>query len=124
MKDTDHRDIQVQEDEEVAAKTIVGGRPLRRRKVKMNIPAGIEKTIYKASIDPQFRTRLFDDRMGAIRSCGFKLTDMERTMLGAIPDSRLSHIIAQVRPEKHGQRKFMKAVATAVVTLADRKSVV
>jgi hypothetical protein len=118
MKNRQGSDIEVQEGEEVAGKTIVGGRPLKRRDMKMSIPAGIEKTLYKASIDPEFREQLFEDRFGAIEDHGLRLTDLERRMLEAIPDSRLETIISQIRPAQHGRRKFMKAVATAVVTLA------
>jgi len=118
MKDSESEIIEVQEGEEVAGKTIVGGRPLKRRDMKMSIPAGIEKTLYKASIDHTFRERLIEDRFGTIEDHGIRLTDLERRMLEAIPDSRLDAIISQIRPAQHGQRKFMKAVATAVVTLA------
>ena len=116
--------IEVREGEEVAGKTIVGGRPLKRRKVKLNIPAGIEKTIYKAAIDPGFKSQLFEDRLGTIESHGFKLTDMERTLLESIPDQRLELIIGQIRPEHHGKRMFLPAVAPAVVTLATGTAVV
>ncbi|MBW2262862.1 MAG: hypothetical protein JRG91_12875, partial [Deltaproteobacteria bacterium] len=84
----------------------------------------IEKTIYKASIDPEFREQLFEDRFGTIECHGLHLTDLERQMLEAIPDSRLDAIISQIRPAQHGKRKFMKAVATAVVTLAASTSAV
>ena len=118
MKDSESKTIEVQEGEEVAGKTIVGGRPLKRRDMKMSIPAGIEKTLYKASIDAGFREQLFEDRFGTIEDHGLHLTELERRMLEAIPDSRLDAIISQIRPAQHGKRKFMKAVATAVVTLA------
>ena len=89
MKDSESKAIEIQEGEEVAGKTIVGGRPLKRRDMKMSIPAGIEKTLYKASIDPRFREQLLEDRFGTIEGHGLHLTDLERRMLEAIPDSRL-----------------------------------
>jgi hypothetical protein len=89
-----------------------------RRKARMSIPSGIEKAIYKASIDPGFRQELLEDGRRAIESHGLGLTDMEARILESIPGERLEHIIDRIEPRRHGKRAFMKSIATAVVTLA------
>jgi len=120
----DERDVEVEDGREFAARTIVGGRPRRPRSVRMNIPAGIEKMLYKAAVDRDFRAALLDDRMGTVRAHGLRLTEVERTMLETIPDARLELIIDRVQPERRGKRRFMRAVASAVVTLATGTAVV
>jgi len=112
------RDIEVEDGAEFTAKTIVGGRPMARRKMRMNIHAGIEKALYKAAVDPGFRRALLEDRIEAVRRGGIALTGAEEAILGSVPRERIELMIDRIRPEKHGKRRFMKAVAAAVVTLA------
>jgi hypothetical protein len=96
------------------------GKPRQRlkRRVRLSIPAGIEKVIYRAAIDPGFRQILLADRKRAIESHGPRLTDVEARVLESIPAERLEHIIERIEPRRHGKRAFMRSIATAVVTLA------
>ncbi len=64
------------------------------------------------------RRELLEDRLAAVRSRGFGLTEAEAAILASVPQARLELMIERIRPEKHGKRRFMKAVAMAVVTLA------
>ena len=112
------QDIEVEDGSEFTARTIVGGRPMARRMMRMNIHAGIEKALYKAAVDPGFRRALLEDRIEAVQRGGIALTDAEEAILGSVPRERIQLMIDRIRPEKHGKRKFMKAVAAAVVTLA------
>jgi hypothetical protein len=118
MKGKKDRDLEVEDGREFTSRTIVGGRPRRGRRIRLNIPAGIEKAIYRAAIDPDFRQELLENRNRAIESHGLKLTDVENRILENIPEGRLELIIDRIRPARHGKRMFMKSIATAVVTLA------
>jgi hypothetical protein len=119
LKDNKERqDVTIEDGKEFVSKTIVGGRPRRRKTYRMNIPAGIEKILYVASIDPAFRTRLLEDRAGTIASSKVELTPSESAVLGSVPDETLGTMIDQIRPRMHGRRRFMRAVAVAAVTLA------
>jgi len=110
--------IEVEDGKEFESRTIVGGRPRRYRRIRLNVPTGIEKVLVKAAIDREFRTRLLEDRAAAVRASGFKLTGIESSVLDSIPRESLAATIESIQPEKHGKRRFMKAVASAVVTLA------
>jgi hypothetical protein len=110
--------VTVEDGSEVVSKTIVGGRPRRRKTYTINIPAGIEKVLYLASTDRAFRARLLEDRSGAMADRGIRLTATETAVLGNVSDATLGHMIDQIRPRMHGRRKFMRAVAVAAVTLA------
>jgi len=112
------KDVTVEDGSEFVSKTIVGGRPRRRRTYRMNIPAGIEKILYVASIDPAFRARLLEDRAGTLASRRIRLTPSESAVLESVPSAMLGHMIDQIRPKMHGKRRFMRAVAVAAVTLA------
>jgi len=112
------KDVTVEDGSEFVSKTIVGGRPRRRKTYRMNIPAGIEKILYVASIDPAFRAKLLEDRAGAIASKKVSLTPSESAVLASVSDETLATMIDQIRPKIHGRRRFMRAVAVAAVTLA------
>ncbi len=110
--------IEVEDGTEVTTRTIVGGRPRKPRKVRINVPAGLEKLMYKAAIDAGFRRRLLEDRAAAVAASRIALTPIEARMLEAIPPERLAASIDRIEPLRHGKRRFMRTVATAVVTLA------
>jgi len=110
--------VTVEDGSEVVSKTIVGGRPRRRKSYQINIPSGIEKILYLASTDRAFRARLLEDRRGAVADRGIRLTPTETAVLGNVSDATLGHMIDQIKPRMHGRRKFMRAVAVAAVTLA------
>lgn len=110
--------VTVEGGHEVVDKTIVGGRPRRRKTYRMNIPAGIEKILYVASIDGKFRSRLLGDRAGTLAGSRIRLTPSESAVLATVSDETLAHMIGQIRPKMHGKRRFMRAVAVAAVTLA------
>jgi len=112
------QDVTVEDGSEFVSKTIVGGRPRRRKTYRMNIPAGIEKILYVASIDAAFRAKLMEDRAGAIASRRIRLTPSESAVLESVPAATLGTMIDQIRPRMHGRRRFMRAVAVAAVTLA------
>jgi hypothetical protein len=91
---------------------------MRSTRHRLSIPAGIEKMLVKASLDREFRRALLEDRAAALETSGIRLTPLETTVLSGVPDARLRLMIEGIRPRRHGRRRIMKAVATAVVTLA------
>jgi hypothetical protein len=118
MKKKDKKTVAIEEGKEFTAKTIVGGRPRKKRRTRLNIPVGIEKILYRAAIDPDFKKELLQDRDRALDNRGIRLTQYESLIFETVTDSTLALMVNQIKPEKHGKRRFMKAVAAAVVTLA------
>ena len=110
--------VEILEGREFVEKTIVGGRPLRKQQKRISIPAGIEKVLFKSAIDPEFRNLLMADRIKAIESAGINLLPSEILILKNVSESALRTMTSRIKPKKHGRRKLMKAIATAVVTLA------
>jgi len=112
------QDVVVEDGSEFVSKTIVGGRPRTRKTYRMNIPANIEKMLYRAAVDEAFKAALMADRKGAIAAHRISLTASESAILECVPDGTLLTMIEQIRPKMHGKRRFMRAVAVAAVTLA------
>jgi len=109
------KDFEIEEGKEVVRRTIVGGRPLARRKRKIRIPIGIEKVLCKAAVDPVFRVALFDDREQALARQGDELTEEEREILKSIPSENLASMVERIDPRKHTKRRFMKGVMAATL---------
>jgi hypothetical protein len=80
------------------------------------VPIGVEKALYLAARDPQFRAALLDDRERTVGR--MKLTEAERTTLRAVPRAALQTMIDRLRPQAHGRGRFARTVAAASVTLA------
>lgn len=109
------KDFEIEEGKEVVRRTIVGGRPLARRKRKIRIPIGIEKVLCKAAVDPVFRVALFDDREQALAQLGGELTAEEAEILRSIPNANLATMVDRIDPRKHTKRRFMKGVMAATL---------
>ena len=109
------KDFEIEEGKEVVRNTIVGGRPLARRKRKIRIPIGIERVLCKAAVDPVFRVALFDNREGALARLGEDLTAEETAILMSIPGENLATMVARIDPAKHTKRRFMKGVMAATL---------
>jgi len=103
--------------EEVAGRTIVGGRGTIRKSEKVSIPVGIEKVLYLAATDPAFKERLFRDRAGVLADPAMKIDESERAILSGVPDGQLLGMIQNIDPEKHGRRKFIRSVAACAASL-------
>lgn len=91
------------------------GRQRGSRRTRVSIPVGIEKALYRAAVEPEFRQRLLS---GGIDGREMGLSASEAGILESIPPTRLEFMIDRIRPGRHGKRGFMKSIATAVVTLA------
>jgi hypothetical protein len=82
------------------------------------VPIGLEKVLYRAAIDGGFRHELLTDRLHAVQRVGNDLSPTEQSILQSIPEATLSAMISGLRPQQKFTRKFMKAVATAVLLTA------
>jgi len=112
------KDFEIEEGKEVVRRTIVGGRPLARKKRKLKIPIGIEKVLCRAAVDPAFRASLFDNRDAALDGLGGELSEAEADILKSIPAQSLETMIARIDPKKHAGRRFMKGVMAATLVTA------
>ncbi|MBI5526886.1 MAG: hypothetical protein HY897_11180 [Deltaproteobacteria bacterium] len=100
--------------EEVAGRTIVGGRGTAAKSGKVSVPVGIEKVLYLAATDPAFRERLRADRDAVISDAGIQLRRDEAAILRGVPDEQLSLMIENIDPAADGRRRFLKSVAACV----------
>ncbi|MFH1434432.1 MAG: hypothetical protein ABIJ56_01830, partial [Pseudomonadota bacterium] len=81
------------------------GKPLKQRRAKIAIPVGVEKVLYKAAIDPDFRGRLLEDRMKAVESAGMKLGPSEMMVIRNVKGSALRKMIEHIKPRRHGGKR-------------------
>jgi hypothetical protein len=103
--------------EKAAVKTtIVGGRPPGNGKDMGSVPLGIEILLKKAAIDELFRMQFLQDRSSAADAIGLTLSPVELSILKAIPDSSLEHMVGVTRVQPKLKQAFMGY--TAAVMLA------
>ena len=112
------KDFEIEEGKEVVRRTIVGGRPLARKKRKLKIPIGIEKVLCKAAVDPAFRAALYENRREALDGLGDELSEAEADILMSIPIEPLDSMVAGIDPKRHAGRRFMKGVMAATFVTA------
>ena len=105
------RRLEIEEGEEVVRRTIVGGRPAARPNNKLRVPVGIEKVLYRAAVERDFRELLFKDRRQAIEASGFELLESEAHILTSVPSPVLKGMVAKVDVRRHTPGRFMRAVA-------------
>ncbi|MHC4520389.1 MAG: hypothetical protein ACYTAS_17520 [Planctomycetota bacterium] len=89
------------EEQEAVFSTINGGGQPASGARACAIPRGVEVLLKKASVDPEFRKLLLEQRGEAARIIDLELTDAEREMLAHIPVEQLEQIInnTKVKPE-------------------------
>jgi hypothetical protein len=114
----DDKKVGIRFGEEVAGRTIVGGRGTVRKTGKVSVPVGIEKVLYLAATDAAFRERLRTDREGVVTDRRLKLEEDEAGILRGVPDEQLLLMIQNIDPAKHGRRKFIRSVAACAASLA------
>lgn len=104
--------------------TIVGGQPRGRREL-LNIHVGVEKVLYTAAVDPEFRRALLADRAAAVEAQGFALLDSELAMLRAVPEAQLLASIdgMDLSDDNLQRRTFLRAVAASAATVIVGESV-
>lgn len=103
------------EEREAVRTTIVGGRPPGSGKSVGDIPRGIEVLVKKASVDPQFKGLLLDQRAEAAAEIGLTLDPAEAMMLTAVPAAQLESIIARTAVPESQRRAFLGTIAAAML---------
>ncbi|MDJ0764558.1 MAG: hypothetical protein QNJ97_16390 [Myxococcota bacterium] len=100
--------------------TIVGGQPNGRRRhtKRVQVPVGVEKLLFLAAQDAEFKKNLMADRQATLDASGIRLRPSEALMLGAISNAGLEAMIDSIVPENPKRRKFMGLVAAAAASLA------
>lgn len=114
-------DQQEREDQHLTTSTtIVGGQPPKRKHVTVNVPVGVERALFLAAQEPDFRQELLRDRGDAARARGLTLRDSEAALLRAAPAAQLEAFVdsLDVSPANVKRRAFMGAVAASAAALA------
>ncbi len=83
------------------------------------VPVGVERVLYAAARDPEFRARLRQDRDAAIIERGLILRPSELAMLRLIPAEQLEVSIdaMDTSPDNLKRRTFLGAVAASAAGL-------
>ncbi len=86
----------------------------------VDVPVGIERVLFMAAAEPEFRRRLLEDRQGAVAERGLKMRPFELAMLAAVPEEQLLRNIAGIDTSRHNleRRSFLRAVAASAAALA------
>jgi len=84
------------------------------------VPVGVEKVLFTAALEPEFRARLLQDRGSAAIDRGFQLRPSEIEMLRLVPAAQLEAAIDRLDTSGANleRRGFMRAVAASALTLA------
>jgi hypothetical protein len=101
--------------------TIVGGQPPDHQRSQVRVPAGVERVLCLAAVDPEFRAALLgEDRERAIARRRLRLRESERRMLQLAPAAQLEAAIQglDISPENLERRRFMGAVAASAAAIA------
>jgi len=91
---------------------------MSERKRRMQVPVGVEKLLYLAARDQDFKRMLLEHRAEAIEASGLTLRSSEAAALQTIDDRALEAMIASIVPTNPRRRKFMGLVAAAATSLA------
>lgn len=102
-------------EQEAVFTTIVGGRPPGSGTRVGAIPRGVEVLLKKASVDPEFRQLLLEQRAQAARTIDLDLTDAERDMLASIPTEQLEQIIRHTKVEPEHRDVFLGSMGKLMV---------
>jgi len=82
-----------------------------REEMSSEVTVGVERVLYEAATDPDFRRALVAERERALSDRGIKLKPAERAVLANVSDAALEAMIDSLRVPEHKRRRFMKAVA-------------
>ncbi|MHC4520388.1 MAG: hypothetical protein ACYTAS_17515 [Planctomycetota bacterium] len=98
------------EEQEAVFTTIVGGRPPGSGTRVGAIPRGVEVLLKKASMDPEFRKLLLEQRGEAAHTIDLELTEAEGEMLAHIPPEQLGQIIDNTKVKPEHKSAFLGSV--------------
>jgi hypothetical protein len=100
---------------EAVRTTIVGGRPPGSGRNNMPVPHGIEVLVKKASVDPEFREALLEQRGAAAKAIALTLEPAEEAVLNTIPREQLLGIIGRTVVPVAQRRAFLGQVAVVML---------
>ncbi len=103
----------IEEGTEAVRRTIVGGRPIDRRRRKVRIPIGIEKVLCAAAADGVFMERLVTARADALDGTGLQVSAAEAAILGSVSEDALRTMIDHIDLKRHRKRRFFRGIAAA-----------
>ena len=107
------RDYEIEEGRETVRRTIVGGRPIDRRRRKVRIPIGIEKVLCAAAADREFLEQLVMARADALTGTGLAVSDAEAAILSSVSEVALRTMIDNIDLKRHRKRRFFRGIAAA-----------
>ena len=110
-----------------AGPTIVGGQPPRQGRSLKGVPVGIERVLFLAAMEPDFRQALLADgadRQAVVEDRGLTMRASELAMLRFIPSSQLEANIAGVDTSEENveRRTFMRAVAAGALAVTSAEA--
>ena len=85
------------------------------RTKRLKIPIGLEKTLYLAASNDEFRESLLEDREAAVAEAGCALTPVETSLLRSLPESILTSMVAAIDLKAHSRRAFMRNIAACIL---------
>ncbi|MFH1532214.1 MAG: hypothetical protein ABIK09_15925 [Pseudomonadota bacterium] len=109
----DNRTAEIEEGTESVRRTIVGGRPLDRRRRKVRIPIGIEKALCAAASDREFLEQLVMARADALPGTGLEVSPAEAAILASVSEEALRTMIQAIDLKRHRKRRFFRGIAAA-----------
>ena len=85
-----------------------------------SFPIGVERVLYTAAVDSEFREVLHQSRIRAVVERGLPINSTELAMLRAIPSHQLDAVIdnMDISPDNVDRRTILSAVATTTATIA------
>ena len=107
------KDYEIEEGREVVRRTIVGGRPMDRRRRKVRIPIGIEKVLCRAAADREFREQLLMARADALTGTDLEVSGPEAMILASVSEDALRTMIENIDLKRHRKRRFFRGIAAA-----------
>lgn len=92
----------------------------RGRRSLSGVHVGVERVLYLAASESEFREALLVDPSAAVHGRGLELSDGELGLLRAIPAARLRQTILglDLSPENVERRTFMRIAAAGAMTVA------
>jgi len=79
------------------------------------VPRGMEILIKKASVDPEFKGQLLEERSECARRIGLELKPVETAILNGIPSVQLEAIIGSTRVHEKHRPAFLGCAAAAML---------
>ena len=76
---------------------------------------GIDKLLWLAALDRDFRNRLLADRRSAIEGSGFELTAAEKRILLGASDDLMLNIVERTSVPEPARRAFLRGAAAGLV---------